>query len=133
MLCSGLTAAERPAAEQHPTTKQLTIKVPGEVSAVFWSASHSDGYACSIQITFIPVREGKPQPAHPKTQVWLLKGDGTVILPTDAPSTVGIGNAGSVTESISYAYKRSATKDAVAVVVSIGERLFVERLRSDTE
>ena len=131
MPCAELSGAEPPAADQHPITKRLPIEVPDEVSAVFWSASRSDDYACSIQISFIPVREGKPQPAHPKTQVWLLKADGTVISPTHVAQRIGIGNAGSVTESDSYGYPRSATEHAVAVVVSIGERLFVERLRSD--
>ena len=131
MPSAALSGAETPAADQHPITKRLPIQIPDEVSAVFWSASRSDDYACSIQISFLPMREGKPQPAHPKTQVWLLRADGTVIPPTHVAKRDGIGNAGSVTESDSYAYPRSATEDAVAVVVSIGERLFFERLRSD--
>jgi len=131
MPCAGLSGAEPPAPDQHPITKLLPIEIPDEVSSVSWSASRSDEYACAIQISFIPVREGKPQPAHPKTQVWLLKADGTVIPQTNVAQRIGFGNAGHNTEMDSYAYPRSATEDAFAVVVSIGERLFVERLRSD--
>jgi hypothetical protein len=115
-------------AVQHPIHKRLSIDVPGEISAVFWSASRDVTYDSAVHICFIPVREGKPQPPHPKTQVWLLKGDGTVILPTATPDTTRIGNAGSVTELVSYIYKRLEAAEAVAVAVSIAGRFFIERL-----
>jgi hypothetical protein len=115
---------------QHPSTTKLDIK-DAEMSAVFWSRSRDAAYNSSIQISFPSVAEGQRQPSHPETQVWLLKADGTVILPTEKPSTFGIGGVKRVTDSISYAYSHVASAEAVAVVISINGRFFVKPLLAD--
>ena len=130
-LVAHRSVAGRPASGvQYPIARRLSMDFPGVICGVFWSASRNDTYASAIQISFIPVRQGERQPPHPNTQVWLLKRDGTVVVPTNAPpDTDRIHMGRSVTDSISYAYNRSAAADAVAVVVLINERFFVERLK----
>jgi hypothetical protein len=117
--------AEPSKADEQPVTKVLTIKVPGKVDSVFWSVK-SD--LCTVQISFPSVRQDQKQPEHSRTQVWLLKADGTTIPLKSKPPTVGISNGGWNTFSDIYTFAPSAQTEAIAVVVSIDDQIFVERL-----
>ena len=115
---------------EHPVTKTLPIKAPQAVSAVFWSVQ-SD--VCVLQVSFQPVPDKQRQPEHPRTQVWLLKADGTVIPQTCKPSANGISMANHTTDSISYVFPPAAKREACAVVISIGDGFFVVRLLPSTK
>ena len=114
-----------PAKVEHPVTKTLNIKAPAKISAVFWSVTRD---LCTIQVSFLPVRDGQVRPEHPRTQVWLLKADGTVIPQTYKPSTDGVSMANSTTYSTMYVFPALAKTEATAAVVSIDNDFFVERL-----
>jgi hypothetical protein len=110
---------------EHPVTKTLQIKVPEKISAVFWTIQ---AHLCSIHISFLSVPDGQKQLEHPRTQVWLLKADGSVIPPKEKPSTIGISMVNHTTDSISYVFPPSAKTEACAAVISIDDGFFVERL-----
>lgn len=108
-------------------TKPLGIKIPKKVTDVYWSIQSE---VCTVQVTFCPIPDGEKQPKHPKTKVWLLGSGGTAIAYRQKPAKFGVGMAGHTTESVIYAFPKSAKTDAVAVVVSIDDQMFVKRLAS---
>ena len=86
-----------------------------------------------MQLVLPFVRDSEPLPKAPSTQVWLLKADGSSIAQTAKPNTVGISNAGSTTPSALYTFPVSAAPDAIAVVISVDGKLFVESLSPNTK
>ena len=62
-------------------------------------------------------------------QVWLLRHDGTA-QPREKwpPGTLGLSNAGSVTEIMSFGFTRSSPQDLAAVVVSVNGEMFVRKI-----
>lgn len=121
----GLMAAEPAPGPGHPVDRMLGIKLPGKIEAVSWSIQES---ASTVQLILPSVRDGEPLPPVPSTQVWLLRSDGTAISQSAKPSTPAIGMAGSVTQSVLYAFPATAATEAVAVVVTVDGRFFVEPL-----
>jgi len=114
-----------PVEVEHPVTKFLAIKAPEKISAVFWTVQRS---LCTMQISFPSLPDKQKQPEHPRTQVWLLKADGTVIPQTYKPSTNGISMANHTTDSIIYVFPASAKTEACAAVISIGNEFFIQTL-----
>lgn len=112
------------------TSKPLGIKIPKKVTDVYWSIQSE---VCTVQVTFCPIPDGEKQPNHPETKVWLLGSSGTTIAYRQKPAKIGISNAGHTTESVIYAFPKSAKTEAVAVVVSINDQIFVKRLASSKE
>ena len=106
-------------------TKVLQMKVPGKVDFVSWSVQ--EGH-CVVQIDFPAVRSGVAQPKHAKTQVWLLRADGTSISQVAKNPRGGISNAGHDTEFDLYRFPEEARREAIAIVVGIDGLLFVESL-----
>ncbi|MDB6024401.1 MAG: hypothetical protein JWM68_624 [Verrucomicrobiales bacterium] len=111
--------------ESERVTKTLKIKIPNKVDFVHWSIQ---GDSCTVQITLPAVPLEQKQPEHAQIQVWLLKSDGTVIPQNRKPSTPWISTMGFKIDHLRYSFPPSAQTEAVAVVVSIDEELFVERL-----
>jgi hypothetical protein len=62
-------------------------------------------------------------------QVWLLRHDGTA-QPREKrpPSTLGLSNAGSVTEIMSFGFTHSSPQDLAAVVASVNGEMFVRKI-----
>ena len=112
-------------AVKQPIFQTLKIMVPKKVQAVHWSIQNE---LCVLQITFMGVPQDQERPKHSSTQVWLLKADGTVIPPKQETPTVWIASGGSKIPSICYTFPPSARTEAMGVVVSINDQLFVERL-----
>lgn len=100
-------------AQEPPVTKTLNIKVPGKITFVYWSVQSDSTY---IQISFPGVPHGQTQPEVARTQVWLLKSDGTVIPQTykspESPAE-GISNAGWDTPFVIYTFPASARAEAI--------------------
>ena len=125
--------ADDPTEEQvtQPINTILDLKLPKTVQDVIWSIQEKN---CTIQINFPSVRDHLPpekpeHSEHPKTKVWLLKADGTVILPRNQyPSYLGISMAMWVTYSDSYSFPATAKTQAVAIVMSIDGDFFVAKL-----
>jgi hypothetical protein len=79
-------------ASHNQDSRQLAIKVPGKVDAVFLTTQR--GFR-NVEIVFPAVPGGQKGPTHADTQVWLLKADGTAVTRTEkAPEIVTISNAG---------------------------------------
>ena len=114
-----------PVEVEHPVVKVLTIKAPDKIGAVFWNVQRS---LCTIQISFPSLPDEQKQPEHSRTQVWLLKTDGTLIPQSIKPHTSGISMANHTTDSITYVFPANAKMEARAVVISIGDDFFVEPL-----
>lgn len=106
-------------------TRVLSIKVPDKVAAVYWVTQND---LCTVQISFPAVPQDSEQPKQARTIAWLLKSDGTAIPRTRKPHKAGISKSGHVTESVIHTFPRTARDEAVAVVVSIDDELFTERL-----
>jgi len=65
-------------------------------------------------------------------QVWLLRHDGTAQSREKwSPGTLGLSNAGSVTEIMSFGFTRSPPQDLAAVVVSVNGEVFVRKIEQD--
>jgi len=65
-----------------------------------------------------------------RVQVWLLRQDGTAQpqANNNPPRTMGISNAGSVTEIMSFGFTRSSPQGLAAVVVSVNGEMFVRKI-----
>ena len=105
--------------------KRLQIKAPQKISAVFWVVERT---SCIVQINFLALPDGQKQPEHPRTQVWLLKADGSAIPSKGTPATFGISGVNHTTDSVAYIFPPSAKTEARAVAISIDDDFFVERL-----
>jgi hypothetical protein len=57
-----------------------------------------------------PSENGEPEPAHARTNVWLLKPDGMVPLVSRSPESpaIGLSKSGWVTYFVTFAFRRSA-------------------------
>jgi len=112
---------------EFPVRTALSTKVPGKVNAVDWSEQSDASY---IQISFAGVRSGQKQPPLARTQVWLLKTDGTVVTQKskspDSPA-ISIGNAGWDTPLVIYDFPPGARSETTSVVVRVDDEFFVER------
>ena len=115
------------APREFPVRTALSTKVPGKVSAVDWSEQSDASY---IQISFTGAPTGQKQPPVARTQVWLLKTDGTVITQIrkspDSPA-ISIGNAGWDTPLVIYDFPPGARSETTSVVVKVDDEFFVER------
>lgn len=127
----GVGAQRASATKEFPVTKTLSVKVPGKVAFVSWSVQSDSTY---IQISFPGVPNGQKQPEHARTQVWLLKTDGTAMFQTyksqESPA-MSISNAGWDMPLVLYTFPPSARTEAIAVVVRVDDEFFVERLTPD--
>ena len=62
-------------------------------------------------------------------EVWLLRHDGAAQPRLgNPPAKIGVGNAGSSTEIMSFDFARSSPKDLAAVVVSVNGEMFVRKV-----
>jgi hypothetical protein len=114
--------------------KLLKMNVPGKVERVVWSVQRSQ---CSVQIWGPSFRITEEDPtneirAHeglfPRTQVWLLKSDGTAIPQTRKPETGGVGNNSAGNRVVASYFPASARTTAISVVVSVDDQFLVEPL-----
>ncbi len=70
----------------------------------------------------------------PRTQVWLLGPDGTLILPTQRPAdnsrpnATSLRNIGTAGSELLYRFLLSDGQNAVAAAVMIGDNFYIERL-----
>jgi hypothetical protein len=115
------------------TTKRLKMNVPGQVTQVILSVLRND--FCNVQIHFPDTRlhPGDPKAGRAsmpffRTQVWLLKSDGTSVPRTREPARLGVGNAGSGHAFVSYDFPTSACTEAVSVVLRVEDQFLVESL-----
>jgi hypothetical protein len=126
-MASFSRAASDLSVSQSPVRTALSTKVPGKVNAVDWSEQSDASY---IQISFAGVRSGQKQPPLARTQVWLLKTDGTVVTQKskspDSPA-ISIGNAGWDTPLVIYDFPPGARSETTSVVVRVDDEFFVER------
>lgn len=111
--------------------KELQVKMPPLVSTVTWQVRTN---GCSVSVEFDPVRPDQQQPERPRIQAWLLKTDGTVIPQNHGPQKVTIvSGSGIKIDATGCAFPAAARDEACAVVISIGEEFFVERLLPRTK
>src|SRR5579872_5867982 len=110
-LASGGVGAQRSSGE----VKFLKMNVPGKVERVAWAVQ---GAECSVEIwgPSFPIAQTVPTneiQAHEtllrrRTQVWLLRSDGTAIPQKRKPEGGGVENAGSTSSVATYYFPASA-------------------------
>jgi hypothetical protein len=108
-----------------PEPTSLGIEVPGSVLGVIWNPG-SDRFCAVMQIIYIPVKGGKAGQS-PKTQVWLLKPDGSVISPSGPPGTGSISGPG-IEYHLGYRYAHAEAREAVAAAIEIEGQYFIKAL-----
>jgi hypothetical protein len=112
-----------------------TLTVSGKVGAVLWTVRADN---CTLQVVFpsrSQLQERGPEQTRqkrerPAVQIWLLKGDGTVIAPVrradvgppDLLHPYGI--------EIAFAFPRSVENDAVAVAMRVDDVFKIQALNA---
>jgi hypothetical protein len=132
-VSAAASSSEAFGAEDQPVNTRLKLVVPGKVQSVTWSIQRD---LCAIQINFPSVQDGEKEPQHARTQVWLLRPDGTIVPRTSkSPElrAIGISNAGWVTYFVSYTFPVSARTEALAVAIQIDDELFIERVTANSK
>jgi hypothetical protein len=73
-----------------------------------------------------------PPSAPPRIQVWLLRSDGTQIIPSSVsaefPTAKGCGTQ-SPTNEVLYRFPLRESAQAAAVAISVDDQYFIEKLR----
>jgi hypothetical protein len=87
--------------------------------------------APSVPATQRPMAAAPPS-APPRIQVWLLRSDGTQIIPssvwTEFPTAKGCGTQ-SRTNEVLYRFPLRESAQAAAVAISVDDQYFIEKLR----
>jgi hypothetical protein len=120
------------------------VRASGKVITALWTA-RPDSYTLQLVLPLVSpsgvapqasrISTGQPpKPAQPPTiQVWLLKADGTALVPASAriPSREArLGNCLRCTSyEISYTFARATGREAVAAAVRINDDFYVEALK----
>ncbi len=121
-----LWAGASPGALKSVIFTDLDIKVPHVVSKVSWwiDREGETEKAFVVAIRFLPEVGEIP----PRTQVWLLKEDGSVLAQTAEPQTgmaaLMMGRMHRFISGKSYFFAPSAPKEILGIVVSINGKLF---------
>ena len=127
-------------AEPQVFAKDLNAaRTPGKVAAVIWTVRAE---RCTLQVVF-PNADRISQAMRddpkltrqpPRVQVWLLKGDGSLIAPTQRvePRTTGKGLRQPYGLEILFAFPLSADMEAVAAAIRVDNAFYIEPLSSLT-
>jgi hypothetical protein len=103
-----------------------TKHLPG-VATVQWRGITTFGTRrCTLEIDF--TAQFSPT-SPPPTQVWLLRNDGTVVAPTQAAVVSGVGFPGAGPPKVAYHYDCAVEREALSVVVRLGDEFLVQTLR----
>jgi hypothetical protein len=123
-------------AETQVLAKDLNAaRTPGKVAAVIWTVRDE---RCTLQIVFPNAGriaqamrdDPKLKQQRPSVQVWLLKGDGSLIAPTQRaePGSKNIRQPYGV--EVLFAFPLSADKEAVAAAIRVDGAFYIEPLSS---
>jgi hypothetical protein len=119
-------ALEASAAGRNYDIRLDTKHMPG-VARVQWRAITTFGTRrCTLEIDY--TAQFAPT-SPPPTQVWLLRNDGTVVAPTQAAVVSGVGFPGAGPPKVAYHYDCAVEKEALSVVVRLGDEFLVQTLR----
>jgi hypothetical protein len=135
-------------AQEHPVVAEELVKLraSGKVLTALWTA-RKDVYTLQLvlpvsvtappgpvgmhatrQVTAVPPRP-QAQPAH--VQVWLLRPDGTQILPlrqSSPPEPARLTCPRCISYEVSYTFPLAAGREAVAAAVMINDDFYIDRL-----
>jgi len=123
-------------AETQVLAKDLNAaRTPGKIAAVIWTVRAE---RCTLQLVFPNAGriaqamrdDPKLKPQRPSVQVWLLKGDGSLIEPTQRaePGIKDIRQPYGV--EVLFAFPLSADEEAVAVAIRVDDAFYIEPLSS---
>ena len=120
-LASGCRGTQRSSGGKDvPVTKTLKMKIPDKVAFVIWSVLRGDH--CSVQI-------GSPEaPNVSRTQLWLLKSDGTAIPQAQNPVRLNVAMANRSQALAIYDFTSAGCAKAVSVVLNVDDQFLVEPL-----
>jgi len=102
-------------------------RIPGKVAAVHWTLRPDH---CTLQVVFPNASRVARGSRTPDVQVWLLKGDGSIILPTRRidPAAKDKTLRQPLGDEILFDYPRSADGEAVAVALRVDGAFHIEPL-----
>jgi hypothetical protein len=110
-------------------------RIPGKVAAVIWTVRDEH---CTLQVVFPNAGRidqamqdnPKLKPQRPSVQVWLLKADGSLIVPMQRAEPQGQGIRQPYGVEVLFAFPLSADKDAVAAAIRVDDAFYIEALSS---
>jgi hypothetical protein len=134
LACCRSAFAQMPAAQPPVVARDLRkLRIAGKVEAVLWTR-REDRLTLQIvppranRISFPGNPAPKAQPFADRVQVWLLRADGTPIMPAGVSTPmVGSGVNARLVEVL-YVFPLSANKEAVAVAMKFDDQLHIEEL-----
>ena len=145
VLCaatSGLVSTAVMAAELTIVAQDLKkMRIPGRVAAVMWTR-RAEYYTLQLayprtdRIMLVAKQDPSVKAQGANVQMWLLRGDGTVILPLwrsidpapAAPSSTKKPPTGTPLRDVIFRFPLSAGKEAVAAALQIGDTFVVDRI-----
>jgi len=102
------------------SNQRLDLTVPGKVYGVTLSQQGWKVIVVQVQVGSAKDSEHKSESSFGvPLQVWLLRTDGTSVLPRGKPDFIGISNGGYVDYSMVYTFAKVRTQDVTGVVVSV--------------
>lgn len=117
------------------------LRVPGRVQAALWTR-RSDFYTLQVVLDVRPVISvledgtlaGGKRPELPDIQVWLLRADGTLIMPRriELPNSTSITMRATAIDA-TYSYPLSAATEAIAVAMRVDGAFYINKLESFQE
>ncbi len=146
LVSSGLAAATAvfaADADAPVLAQDLTkVRASGKVLAALWTA-RPDSYTLQLVMPVVPALPPAPQaaristdqprtPQPPTVQVWLLKADGTVILPSSEvipPLSRRYACGRCVSYELAYSFAHAMGREAVAAAIRINDDYYVEALK----
>jgi hypothetical protein len=148
-LAAGAALAASPGAQSVPVLSQDLASLKGTkgVSAALWTR-RPDSYTLQLVLPvsgsrMLPLVDGRrmvtvstvasatsPAPTRIKTNVWLLRADGTQILPTFRSPDPSLAQcvARCIAGEVLYRFSIADARQAVAAAIQVGENFYIERL-----
>jgi len=125
------------------------LRAPGKVEAAIWTR-RAEGYTLQVVLQLsspapmrlvdgrrpVPGTESGPLPrlpalAVPQLQVWVLRADGTIILPRNTrPANAATAPPRSLVVDATYVFPDVAADQAVAVAMRVDGEFYIEKLES---
>lgn len=137
LLCWVVVAIQMATAEEAPVLAQDLHKslTPGKVAAVLWTARND---YCTLQVVFpnssriVQALGQSPKLKPQRVQIWLLREDGSIILPlwrSPDPGATKPATPRNGLPDVTFRFPSSANGEAVAAVIRIDDDFQVEKLQ----
>jgi len=136
LCCCPVSYSQAPVAQDSVVARDLKkLRVPGKVAAVLWTR-RNDRFTLQVvppggsRIGYVAKPDPKAQSFADRIQVWLLRADGTMIMPAGFATPGANPGKNLPPVEVLYAFPLSANKEAVAVAMKVDDQFYIEELES---